>query len=332
MDTTLKQRLIGASVLIALAIIFIPMIFEVPNDTNNKSISIEIPNEPKGLQQKTISLDPKIVIEKAHSEKPIDNVISKQQKIIEVIDNSSLDTVQTEQIENNISDSTSNIDSNNLENSVDSSNVDSNLESIVDKQNTTELINENNNNIDDKINLTSQEDLDFSYRVKLGAFTLEKNAIKLKTEIINQGLLAEVQNNQERNLFEVYSNPFSTKDLAQSYSNKVQSLKLKIGRPSILTLTKEESKLLANQLAYGFVIQLGSFSNKENSIKLRDSLRSKGFVTFVDMVDSENITSFRVRVGPFVSESDAEVNKTKIKRVMNINGLVKPHELQQVVD
>ena len=47
MDKVLKQRLIGASILIALAVIFVPMLFDGPDDSpDSREMSIELPSAP----------------------------------------------------------------------------------------------------------------------------------------------------------------------------------------------------------------------------------------------------------------------------------------------
>lgn len=47
MDKVLKQRLIGASILIALAVIFLPMLFDAPDDpAQNRPISLDLPAQP----------------------------------------------------------------------------------------------------------------------------------------------------------------------------------------------------------------------------------------------------------------------------------------------
>src|SRR6056297_1696486 len=47
MDKVLKQRLIGASILIALAVIFVPMLFDGPeNDPVSRELNIELPSAP----------------------------------------------------------------------------------------------------------------------------------------------------------------------------------------------------------------------------------------------------------------------------------------------
>ncbi|MEE9492916.1 MAG: SPOR domain-containing protein [Gammaproteobacteria bacterium] len=54
-----------------------------------------------------------------------------------------------------------------------------------------------------------------------------------------------------------------------------------------------------------WVIQVGSFSSQKNAFGLRDKLRKAGFVTQVHRFMLNEKATFRVRVGPFVNETDA---------------------------
>ena len=47
METTLKQRLIGAAVIIALAVIFVPMILDGSGQQKSIAMNMEVPPEPK---------------------------------------------------------------------------------------------------------------------------------------------------------------------------------------------------------------------------------------------------------------------------------------------
>ncbi|MGB3461573.1 MAG: SPOR domain-containing protein, partial [Rhodanobacter lindaniclasticus] len=57
----MKTRLLGAAVLIALAVIFVPMFFtdSPPTPGGDQSVSLAIPPAPdRDLQTRTMSLDP----------------------------------------------------------------------------------------------------------------------------------------------------------------------------------------------------------------------------------------------------------------------------------
>lgn len=75
----------------------------------------------------------------------------------------------------------------------------------------------------------------------------------------------------------------------------------------------------------GFAIQLGAFSNDADAIKLRDRARAMGFSAFVEKVQTDKGTLSRVRVGPVASRADAERLKVQVAEKMGISGFIQSH-------
>ena len=71
-----------------------------------------------------------------------------------------------------------------------------------------------------------------------------------------------------------------------------------------------------------WVVQLGSFSSKVNADKLNLNLRKSGFPAFVEPIQQNKKTTYRVRVGPELLRSDADALLKKIKSTMNLEGIV----------
>ena len=72
----------------------------------------------------------------------------------------------------------------------------------------------------------------------------------------------------------------------------------------------------------GWAVQLGSFSVQKNALKLRDSLRKKGYASFVEEYTSNGKTSYRVRVGPELTRELASELKKKLKAETKLDGFV----------
>ncbi|MEQ8427200.1 MAG: SPOR domain-containing protein [Gammaproteobacteria bacterium] len=71
-----------------------------------------------------------------------------------------------------------------------------------------------------------------------------------------------------------------------------------------------------------WVVQLGSFSSKVNADKLNLSLRKEGFPAFVEPIQQDKKTIYRVRVGPELLRSDAEKLLKSINEKMKLKGIV----------
>ena len=75
----------------------------------------------------------------------------------------------------------------------------------------------------------------------------------------------------------------------------------------------------------GFAVQLGAFTRPEDANALRDKLRAGGFSAFVEQVKTDKGTLSRVRVGPVASRADADQLKAQVAAKVGISGMVRPH-------
>ena len=75
----------------------------------------------------------------------------------------------------------------------------------------------------------------------------------------------------------------------------------------------------------GFVVQLGAFSNAADATAMRDRLRGLGFTAFTDTVQTDRGVLTRVKAGPVVSRAEAEQLKTQIQGRTQIDGMVRSH-------
>ncbi|MFC3550244.1 SPOR domain-containing protein [Lysobacter cavernae] len=75
----------------------------------------------------------------------------------------------------------------------------------------------------------------------------------------------------------------------------------------------------------GFAVQLGAFANADDAGKLRDRARAAGFSAFVEQVRTDKGTLSRVRVGPVASRGDADQLKAQVAARIGVSGIVRPH-------
>ncbi len=112
--------------------------------------------------------------------------------------------------------------------------------------------------------------------------------------------------------------PVSVKTEGQGASDRVAGVKA----PS-----PQVSKSITTQKLASWVVQVGSFTEKSKAISLRDQIRSKGFSVFMEQFrNSEQNNMYRVRVGPVLSRSEAEVALRQVKQQIKLeNGYVTSH-------
>jgi DedD protein len=93
---------------------------------------------------------------------------------------------------------------------------------------------------------------------------------------------------------------------------------------------KSEPKLESRPLVGGasWVIQVGSFSERDRAFKQRDRLRkSKLAAVFIEEFErTQGGTGYRVRMGPFLDRDSANVVRNKVMAKYDVRGLVMKYE------
>lgn len=76
-----------------------------------------------------------------------------------------------------------------------------------------------------------------------------------------------------------------------------------------------------------WVLQVGSFKDKEKALLQRDQLRKSNVAAvFIEKFNNNNQASYRVRLGPFLNRDQAGVAQNKIRAKHNIEGLIMQYE------
>jgi DedD protein len=109
-------------------------------------------------------------------------------------------------------------------------------------------------------------------------------------------------------------------------SPKVELPKVElIGRAGMATAPAKVSMVTASDHdSLAWLVQAGSFSQSQNANELRDRLRGQGFKAFVEPTTSATRTFYRVRIGPQSSRTQSEKVLLRLQRLAGINGQVIP--------
>jgi len=75
----------------------------------------------------------------------------------------------------------------------------------------------------------------------------------------------------------------------------------------------------------GFAVQVGAFAKTSDATALRDRLRATGFSAFTESVATDKGTLTRVRVGPVLNRAEADQLKAQLKSKSGVDGIVRPH-------
>lgn len=75
----------------------------------------------------------------------------------------------------------------------------------------------------------------------------------------------------------------------------------------------------------GFAVQLAAFSKPADATALRDRARAAGFSAFTETVPTDKGNLVRVRIGPVASRAEAERLQAQVQAKLGLPGVVRPH-------
>lgn len=85
------------------------------------------------------------------------------------------------------------------------------------------------------------------------------------------------------------------------------------------------AKPAADTSKTGFAVQVGAFTAAADATALRDKLRGAGFNAFTDTVTTDKGVLTRVRVGPTMNRAEADALKVSVQAKLGLSGIVRPH-------
>jgi DedD protein len=166
------------------------------------------------------------------------------------------------------------------------------------------------------------------YFVHLGVYSATKNAGELVASLKKDGFPAftEASEFQGKPAERVRVGPFADRAAAEAARLRIKQLKPTV--PGSVMQLAEDAKAdapasaLPVNRAGGWAVQLGALKTPEDANKLRDRLKNAGFVAFVDKLETNGATLWRVRAGPEVDRGAADKLKAGIREKLKLDGIV----------
>lgn len=339
MDTGLKQRLIGAAVLVALAVIFLPMLVKGPApDSGVTDVSIKMPNGPDGaLESRELPLVMPGDVPKGGAvgmdSTPIDRAVATPAP--------SPGAAAT-----------------------DPTQVDPNAPVVPPDPATSAL----------PLSVAGGD-----YAVHFGAYASQKGAdtVVALAKAAQLPAYSEAATVNGKSAFRVRIGPYATR--AEAESVRLKALEVRSDVPvKVVALDAEpaaaavpvpvaavaeppksaapkpvepkpaEPKPVAAKPAepkpaapkppapkpvatppaaakVGFAVQVGAFSDAAEAGALRERLRAAGFSAFTETVNTDKGKLTRVRAGPVIDRAAADQLKSLIQAKTGVDGIVRPH-------
>lgn len=169
---------------------------------------------------------------------------------------------------------------------------------------------------------------DGKYFVHLGVYTATKNADELVAGLKKGGYpaFAESSSYQGKPASRVRVGPFTDRAAAEAARVRIKQIKPTVPG-SVVQLAADAPAdaapaALPKNRAGAFAVQLGAMKTVEDANKLRDRVKNAGYAAFVDKIDSNGATLWRVRAGPEVDRAAADKLKTGIKDKLKLDGMI----------
>jgi DedD protein len=166
------------------------------------------------------------------------------------------------------------------------------------------------------------------YYVNLGVYATGRNAQDLVTSLKKGGFTAstEAADYQGKPAERVRVGPFTDRAAAEATRLRIKQLHPTVPG-SVLQLAEDaKADAPASAVAAGragaWAVQLGALKTVEDANKLRDRVKNAGFVAFVDKMEANGTTLWRVRAGPEVDRAAAEKLRGGIKDKLKLDGMI----------
>jgi DedD protein len=300
MDTALRQRLVGASVLIALAVVVLPMLLGGRPDNEAPALKqIELPRQPPELDFETRRY-------------PVGQADQQRPELPTQNDPKPLPSPRTAPV-------------------ITPAPVP--REGVVTQQGsepaTDALAEDPAAEIPPEASPAARRDPVTNnggrYVVQVASFGARDNANRLSKTLGGYGyaVLLDTVKSDVGTLHRVRVGPFDSDSEARAVVKKIQS-QVKDVKPRVMDLQPEKASQVTrpSDPLVRWVVQVGSFSSATNADKLVARLRLESLSAYKEQVSSAGSTIYRVRVGPFLEREEAIRVDTLINDRLSIDGVV----------
>lgn len=344
MDDVLKQRLVGAAVLIALAVIFLPMLFDRSEDpTLERTLDSGMPASPLADREvRRIPLNPTASRqgtpneERAPTDVPAEVMSAPEPQVeptrkrlaltetaeqtSEQPDSSSESTPQlvSEQASEQASEQT-------REQTKDSDAAAEPEPANAEPSSASSVI-DNDREMPPQSPPDEASMLDWAsgWRVQVASFGVEATAEEVAQSLraMDQGVFMDRIVRGESVLYRIQTGPYPTREAAEQAMAVIND---SIAGISPVVRAPEGAGDGADDVTPGYAVQVGSFTSQANAERLEQRLRAQDFETFLVVEPVGGRTIWRVRVGTVPTREAAQVLLKDIQDRAGVEGLLVSH-------
>jgi DedD protein len=321
MDPALKQRLVGAAVLVALAVIFVPMLLEAPEPeaTPAGQLALDMPQRPApSLQTRDVPLNlpPASAAPTAADPNAVATVDVDSMPRVDALDDqpappSSAVAERAPETPPSTPPTASTASPAPAPPAASQPPAPTAARPLTAPSTPTE----------------ASRPASGRFIVNLGSYSNLDNAEALRARLAKGGYAIsseriEVDGKPAQRL---RAGPFRNRAEAEA-----AALKLGQSEPGARFSVGELETAAAvaaapGRVAAGYAVQLGAFKDESEAIGLRDRLRKAGFTAYTERAATDAGTLWRVRAGPELQRDRVEQLRNRIKESLKLDGLVVSH-------
>lgn len=311
MDKVLKRRLVGATILIALAVIFLPMLLNVDDEELvGRQVDMALPERPdSGEEIRRIPLDPAAARRREPENVPPPVTDDPPPESRAVPDNSAGEVVSVDPEESMAM--------------PDDPAPEPALEEAVDEPSPeSEPVSEGSEPVAADVPAAAAGG---DWLVQVASFGSRETAagIARRLESLGHPVTTDRIARGDSTLHRVRTGPYASEAAAEQARGQIVATVA--GVKPIVTANDRPAGPDGAESESGFAVQAGVFSSRENAEGLAERLESLDFRSFVVEDQAAGRPVWRVRVGPEPDRAAAEALMARLEETAEIEGLVVSH-------
>ena len=298
MDSALKQRLLGAIVLIALAVIFVPMFLgNAPQQPQGSTLNLDIPKAPEhDFQTRTLAVNAPAAPLAASPAANSDKVTTVDTHATPIVDA-------------------------HPENPPAPAPAPVAAKPVAAPQSAPPPV--------QPAPVPPVTATEGRFSVHLGVYADRGHADALVAALKKRGYGAydEATEYQGKPMTRVRVGPYADRAAAESARLKIKQVEPRVPSSVIeaaaaVPTADAPAESLPAYRAGGWAVQLGAFKSDGEANKLRDRLRGAGFAAFADRSGSGSAALWRVRAGPYADRAGADKARSGIESKLKLKGMI----------
>lgn len=332
MDKVLKQRLVGASILIALAVIFVPMLFHDGGDdaVEQRELSLDLPERGSGDRQvRRLPLDPDQARRPPPSDsqaqpprdtrpepQPVQEEEQAEPARQQPDDSTAGDGAGSEAVQPEASADDSVPEAATAE-PIERDDGDEQEESAPEPE-TPEPVRD----VASEPEPESGAPVAGDWVVQVAVFSNREtaNSIRQRLDELGHRVAMDVLIRNQAELFRLRTGPYADESAADQARGQIAATVAGVD-----PATRELSGNGASEDRQGLVVQVGSFASHNNAERLVGQLTEAGFDAFMYGEEAGGRTIWRVRVGAYENRADAERLLETLRDERGLEGIVVSH-------